>query len=348
MTFGLSAHAQSEPTATVYIFTVDKGLCCDHFMLDNVDIGKISKGKVAKFSVLPGYHEVQAHLAGARGISSIKAEPGKEYYVQAEISTRSTFGVTGTFSFHLHPVSGFPSDEKLKQDKVSEKVLARVLEAGRNFQHSADPEQYISSTEPVGMLTDDEVAEAVLEGSHDQSVSNIGFLLNDTATNVMTHLDAAITNHDTGVSGFTIRVYSPKRWVEYLTALAHVQMRPFTVANVTPEMRSKYLRVVAFPSVPDRLNGENMSWAEGVGRVVATDASKRMIAEPAKEVEEAVTLSSAFRDADYRKIASAFQMNDIQKLQGANGDQVWYIAVLGQDGSRKYFQIKSRFRSWFE
>ena len=84
-------------------------------------------------------------------------------------------------------------------------------------------------------------------------------------------------------SGFSVKIYSPKRWIEYQSSLAHSLMRPFSIVDVTPEMKLKVLRVVALPKTPDRLDARGFSVASSVARIVLMDKAKAITVQPIKE-----------------------------------------------------------------
>ena len=59
-------------------------------------------------------------------------------------------------------------------------------------------------------------------------------------------------------------IYTPEQWIELNAAYAKGEMLPFSLADVTEDMRRPLLHVVALPSTPAYLNGAGLSGASCV------------------------------------------------------------------------------------
>ena len=117
-------------------------------------------------------------------------------------------------------------------------------------------------------------------------------------------------------------------------------MAPFELENVTSEMKSRVLHVVALPNTPERLNGQNMSAATSVGRVVVCDRDKKRIVQPLTGDVSSVTIDSALRSKDYTSIASTFDLREIDGLRGTGEANEFFVVVIGENGARKFFKVK--------
>jgi hypothetical protein len=70
-------------------------------------------------------------------------------------------------------------------------------------------------------------------------------------------------------SGYQIVIYNPSQWIEKVAMNTKLGLTPFTIADVTPEMRQPLLHVVAWPDLPNTATG--MASASSVHKVVLTD-----------------------------------------------------------------------------
>src|ERR1700687_474289 len=114
-------------------------------------------------------------------------------------------------------------------------------------------------------LTDDQVTLAIARGNRKRH--QIGLTLNDKQT----FFFSRIVCETCGQSGYTITVYNPEQWVELCAAQAKKEMQPFSVADVTEEMRAQELHVVELTSQAEYLTGSGIVGFSSVQRVVLTD-----------------------------------------------------------------------------
>ncbi len=117
------------------------------------------------------------------------------------------------------------------------------------------------------------------------------------------------------------------------------EMSPFTIADVTPEMRQPLLHVVAWPDLPNTAGG--MSSASSVHKVVLADETKQVLIQSLSTEPEAVNTESAFRTASYTKAVATFTMEDVSKIRGSSGNGEFFVVVVG-DTHTKFFKVKSK------
>jgi hypothetical protein len=305
------------------------------FEVDGVELGNIPNHSYIQAQVPAGRHQIHVlnYPKGALMANKVLAEtativtvaPGKTTYVEAVFK----LGHGGGSSIDVSEVYGFENGLKPQPLPAS---LVGLLETT----HLLQAEQHQPTA--VAELTDADIEDAILKGNYNVSPSAIGLRLNDVQTNVLSHT----LTPDYAVSGFTVLIYTPKQWIEYNAALAHKHMRPFGPGDVTQDMRSSLLHVVALPSTPDSLNARNMSAASGVSHIVVCDNTRKIIIQPVVEQSHDVITSSALRDANYISMAAAFNTEEVKQLLGQGQDE-WYIVVVGANDSRKFFKVKSKF-----
>ncbi len=165
-------------------------------------------------------------------------------------------------------------------------------------------------TSPRLPLVTDEQANAAIERAHGKR-HEIGLELNDKQT----HLLSGLVCDTCSTSGYTIRIFMPESWIELQAARAFREMLPFTLANVTPEMRRPYLRVLALPSTADYLTGAGLSMASSVHRIVLTDSDKAETIQPLENSNSAVEDNSALRSVTYASAEASFALEDVDKLR---------------------------------
>lgn len=341
----LSISAQNIDTtkvATVHVYSQGRWAAGGfRISVDGNTLKSLGNHKIATFYISAGYHEISARFTNSP-IAAFKAEAGKEYFFQMDFE--HGFSNLSPMSLTLTQQNGIVDRENLKEEKIDSAKLNEILEkCNPNGLEPGSTQAHSSSAGPLEMMADAEVRAAILQGKHDGSPSMIGLYLNDVQTNVLSH---ALTP-DQATSGFSIIIYTPSRWVEYQAALATRMMAPFEFENVTSEMKSRVLHVVALPNTPDRLNGLNMSAATSVGRVVVTDKDKKTTVQPLTEDATSVTLDSALRSKDYTSIASTFDLREIDAVRGEGKVDEFFVVVIGESGARKFFKVKQKFQNWF-
>jgi hypothetical protein len=185
-------------------------------------------------------------------------------------------------------------------------------------------------------LNDSEVAAAVLKGSH-ESPARIGLTLVDMETLLLSGMFCK----ECGQSGYSIVVYTPLKWIEYQAAVAHRQLRPFSYAAVTPQMREPILRVMAYPSKADYITGTGLSMSSSVMRVVLTDGTKQNIIQPLTNENGTVESNSALRSFTYTSASASFNLEDVDQIRGTANNGEFFVAVVGTN-QNKYFKVKTR------
>ena len=204
------------------------------------------------------------------------------------------------------------------------------------------PPHIVAASATYRTLNDSEVAAAVLRGSH-ETPSRIGLTLLDMETFSI----SGLLCKECGQSGYSIVVYTPLKWIEYEAAVAHRQLRPFSYAYVTSEMREPILRVMAYPSKADYISGTGLSMSSSVMRVVLTDGTKQNIIQPLTNVQGIVESNSALRSYNYTSASASFSLSDVDQIRGSNANGEFFVAVVGTN-QNKYFKVKTRmFRSLF-
>ena len=144
--------------------------------------------------------------------------------------------------------------------------------------------------------------------------------------------------------GFSIDVYTAPTWIGHQANLASHMMKPFTVADVTPDMEADVIRVVAYPSTALNVTGPGLAQASNVTHVVLEDATKKVVIQPIAETTLTQELDSALRSASvYGKVAF-FSKADVDRIRGLDGKGEFFVTVLGDNVlmSRKYFKVKAK------
>jgi hypothetical protein len=329
--------------ATVHVYRQGRLSVGIPFKIDGNKVGSLSLHKILTFYVAPGYHEITIRFGPNSPTAAFMAEAGQDYFFQMDYEHTMSMLSPISLSITLTQQQGIADREKLQEQKIDAKKLNEIL-AMSNPQ-GLEPRNTQAHNQPSGpleLMSDAEVRAAVLQGKHDGSPSMIGLYLNDVQTNVLSH---ALTPEQ-ATNGFSIIIYTPSRWVEYQAALAMRMMAPFEFENVTPEMKSRVLHVVALPNTPDRLNGLNMSAATSVGRVVVCDKDKKTTVQPLTGDATSVTLDSALRSKDYTSIASTFDLREIDTVRGESKTDEFFVVVIGENGARKFFKVKQKFQNW--
>jgi hypothetical protein len=144
------------------------------------------------------------------------------------------------------------------------------------------------------------------------------------------------------VSGYTIIVYTPEDYIEYLAVQARNEMMPLGLADVTPQMRQPVLHVFALPSTANYINGNGLSMASSVHRVVLTDTSRAVIVQPLESTNGSVENNSAFRSVTYQSAGATFPMTEVVRLRGMDPKGEFFIVVVG-DNQNKYFKVKEKY-----
>lgn len=167
---------------------------------------------------------------------------------------------------------------------------------------------------------------------------DIGLTLNDKQMSLVSGLAC-----DTcGTSGYKIHIFTAENWIELQASRAFKEMLPFTLADVTPEMRSPYLRVLALPSTADYITGAGLSMASSVHRVVLSDTNRTETVQPLENTNSTVERNSALRSVGYSSAEAIFLMDDVDRIRGKDTNGEFFVVVVG-DNQNKFFKIKSKF-----
>jgi hypothetical protein len=302
--------------------------------VDGVKIAKLGDHKQATFRVVPGYHEISIKCGSLTPTRAFKAEPGKHYFFQMEYEHNKLVMNLNDVSITLTQVDSV-LDLTTKEEKLSDSELANILAKANPT--GAEPGEGGQQQEVVGTLSDDQVKAAIFSGQHDSSVAGIGFHLADTQAEILSSMVV-----DGGVSGYGITVFTAQAWIELQAADAHRLMKPYSIGDVTPEMRQDVIRVIATPSTPGKLTAQGMSAASSAEHVVLADVSKKNLIQPLKEEVAGVSVDSALRSAEYGAISATFSTEDVKRVQNHEGE--FLIVVNG--GYRKFFKVKKDTPIW--
>ena len=131
------------------------------------------------------------------------------------------------------------------------------------------------------------------------------------------------------------------KWIEFQSAMANRELKPFSIADVTPEMREPILHVLALPSKALYINGPGLSMASSVSRVVLTDKTKKTIIQPLTNENGTVESNSALRSFTYTTATASFGLNDVAQIRGEDDKGEFFVVVVGAN-QNKYFKVKTR------
>ncbi len=142
--------------------------------------------------------------------------------------------------------------------------------------------------------------------------------------------------------GFSLRVYTPRTWVEQLASNAAKEYRPFVVADITEEMVEPMLRVIVYPDKPTMLVAGGTHRASSVEHVVLRDEDKRMVVQPTSKEAFTDMASSALRDMAYQGVVAKFPLSAVRELRGPRGDKEFLIVIVGERTREKVFKVKEK------
>jgi hypothetical protein len=199
--------------------------------------------------------------------------------------------------------------------------------------HAATP---AVSSAANGSMSDAEVRAAIDNALHGKR-HDVGLALNDLQKSTF----SSVGCETCGVSGYTIVVYTPEQWIELLAVQAAKEMLPFGMESITPEMRQRYLHVVAMPSTANYINANGLSAASSVHRVVLVNTDRTETVQPLQVTPGTVQSNSALRSIEYIKADTVFAMSDVDRLRAEDKNGEFFIVVVG-DNQNKFFKIKSR------
>ena len=138
-------------------------------------------------------------------------------------------------------------------------------------------------------LTEGEIDQAVAEGPRERGKLQ-GLELVDVSNRWASAMSQSIeavspsSGPATGVSGYSVLLYSPFTWIKQQASNASKEYRTFTRVDVTAEMLTPVMRVKAYPSAPINFRSASMNRSSSVQHVVLRDARRRTAVQPtAKE-----------------------------------------------------------------
>lgn len=172
------------------------------------------------------------------------------------------------------------------------------------------------------VLTDAEVSAAIQRADQKQHGLYIGLELQDQMK---------------APHGYSVHIYTSAQWIEMAARTAKRELKPFTIADVTPEMRQPVLHVEGWPDTPEYINGGGSN----VHKVVLADLTKQVLIQPLSNEPQDVNVGNAFRTVSYTRVTDTFSMADVAKVRGASGDEEFYVVVVG-DAYNKFFKVKSK------
>jgi hypothetical protein len=136
-------------------------------------------------------------------------------------------------------------------------------------------------------------------------------------------------------TGFSVRVYTPKTWVEQLASNAAKEYRPFTVADITEEMLEPVLRVIVYPDKPTSVGFGSTNGTSSAEHVVLRDENKKTVVQPISK--------EPFSDrADYQGVVAKFSLDSVREVRGPKGDKEFLIVVVGAATKEKEFKVKEK------
>jgi hypothetical protein len=142
--------------------------------------------------------------------------------------------------------------------------------------------------------------------------------------------------------GYTVTIYTPEQSIELQAQHANKEMLPYSVADVSEQLRQPLLHVVGLPSTPDYLNGPALSLSSSVHRVVLSDTARQTTIQPLDMANGTVESNSALRSATFSTATAAFSMADVTRLQAADPKGEFFVVVVG-DNQNKFFKIKTKY-----
>jgi PEGA domain-containing protein len=141
-------------------------------------------------------------------------------------------------------------------------------------------------------------------------------------------------------TGYRVVLYTPLAWIKQQASNAAKEYRPFTLADITPDMRQDVLRVVVYPSMPTHVIARGSYLAHSVQHVVIRDADRNRVVQPIRKdmfTEEAQNALGA--KLEYKGVSALFPLSEVEKLRDENEE--FFVTVIGQKGERD-FKVKRK------
>jgi len=332
--FSQSLYGQDKTLGKVEVYRIGRSSGSFPLVVDGRTKLKISNSHRITLQMTTGEHQLESSLATVNPVLALSVEAGQTTYVVMEFEhgayAKAFLGgdKSKLFTLTLEHTNRPPPGE-FKDEKVDEKFTNLI--ASLPAYHEAI---LLAATAEVQELSDQEIGEALLQGRHTMDPRTVGLLLED----LQQQIGSALVQGQ-GVSGYSVRVYTAKQWLQLQASLASREMRPFSIHDVPPELRHKLLHVTASPSTPDSLTGRNMANASNVQRIVLEEGQNRAVMQPLSSELTTVNLDSSLRSASYQGMTASFPQPDITRP--------FQIVVIG-DGYRKEFAVKDKHLAWLK
>lgn len=144
------------------------------------------------------------------------------------------------------------------------------------------------------------------------------------------------------VTGYTLRIFTPRAWIARMKQEAKRKYKAFEVADVTEEDRLPILRVLVSPSTPERVTAEGLQRAAGVDHVVLRSEDKKVVIQPLVIDSYIVEVSNAMGGrAELKGAIALFSMEELGRLR-ASGSGEFFVTVVGDKGNEKDFKVKRK------
>jgi hypothetical protein len=322
------SQAQTDTTGTVEIYGVG-GHANFSLLVDSQRRIKVGSNHRLVLTMQAGEHQIEGKLGSFNPVTAFVVRPGVTTYLVLDFKPPSFGSIMAmhdpnktmavTWDNPNAPPDGTYKDEKPEPPEIAAISSLPPFHEQALLQIEKEPAD----------LTEDEVKNAVLQGRHTAVPSTIGVYLED----YQREYGSALSQGQS-VSGFSVWVYSARQWIQLQASLAQHDMRPFTASDVTPEMRKRCLHVVANPSTPDHLDGNNMAAASNVSRIVLEVGPSKAVMQPVQLEPTEINLNSALRSASYGGMAASFPEPDIHSP--------FTIIVIGDSDYRKRFEVKDK------
>lgn len=186
------------------------------------------------------------------------------------------------------------------------------------------------------ILPGSNIETAIAEGLRERGKMQ-GLLLVDVASRFAT---AFATADNPQASGYVVRLYSPLSWIKQKASDAAKEYRPFTKADVTPDMLDPVLRVVVYPSTPTHVIAGATRLASSVQHVVIRDSSRGQVVQPLRKEPFSEDVQNALgASVEYTGTSAVFPLQQVEQLRDAKGE--FFITVVGTNGD-KDFKVKRK------
>jgi hypothetical protein len=202
----------------------------------------------------------------------------------------------------------------------------------------AAPSALLPAAPPAHTLSDQDKADAVRLGiQHKGRLTGLS-LTNSGRPFANASITAANRDAATDGTGFSLRVYTPRTWVEQMASNAAKASRPFVVDDIKDQMLEPVLRVVAYPNKPTVRSDTGVSGASSAETIVLQDEYKRTVIQPLSKEPFVDIVSSPLQELAYQGIVATFPLESLRGIRGPNGDEEFLIVLVGA-GTEKEFRV---------